>query len=250
MLCFRCFKLFTFEFLYPFEQDLLGLAYCSRTFIADVTVLLKTNKGTARLFVFVIQEIIVLLIINFCCLLYRLFHCGRHIPLFITTLWRRISWKSFLSSFFLAAALISVQTSASSELSNEAERTSSSCTQPAVSTSSSSSSPTSDSSSSSSIRCVGSATTSFGFTQEQVACVCEVLQSGGHVDRLSCFLASLPACQHLHQNESVLKAKAVVAMHARDFRELYRILEAHQFSPINHPKLQVSRSIIDTVNAS
>ena len=97
MLCFRCFKLFTFEFLYPFEQDLLGLAYCSRTFIADVTVLLKTNKG---LFVFVIQEIIVLLIINFCCLLYRLFHCGRHIPLFITTLWRRISWKSFHSSFF------------------------------------------------------------------------------------------------------------------------------------------------------
>lgn len=26
---------------------------------------------------------------------------------------------------------------------------------------------------------------SFGFTQEQVACVCEVLQSGGNVDRLA-----------------------------------------------------------------
>jgi len=81
---------------------------------------------------------------------------------------------------------------------------------------------------------------SFGFTQEQVACVCEVLQSAGHVDRLACFLDSLPACQHLHHNESVLKAKAVTAMHSRNFRELYRILETHQFSPANHPKLQVS----------
>jgi len=81
---------------------------------------------------------------------------------------------------------------------------------------------------------------SFGFTQEQVACVCEALQSAGHVDRLTRFLDSLPACQHLHQNESVIKAKAVAAMHAGNFRELYRILETHQFSPANHPKLQVS----------
>lgn len=26
---------------------------------------------------------------------------------------------------------------------------------------------------------------SFGFTQEQVACVCEVLQQGGNIDRLA-----------------------------------------------------------------
>ena len=76
-------------------------------------------------------------------------------------------------------------------------------------------------------------TASFGFTQEQVACVCEALQSAGHVDRLTRFLSSLPACQHLHQNESVIKAKAVAAMHAGNFRELYRILESHQFSPAN-----------------
>ena len=86
----------------------------------------------------------------------------------------------------------------------------------------------------------GSDSASFGFTQEQVACVCEVLQSAGHVDRLARFLDSLPACQHLHHNESVLTAKAVTALHARNFRELYRILETHQFSPDNHPKLQVN----------
>ncbi|XP_043942665.1 homeobox protein six1-like [Protopterus annectens] len=78
----------------------------------------------------------------------------------------------------------------------------------------------------------------FGFTQEQVACVCEVLQQGGNIERLGRFLWSLPACDHLHKNESVLKAKAVVAFHRGNFRELYKILESYQFSPHNHPKLQ------------
>ena len=79
---------------------------------------------------------------------------------------------------------------------------------------------------------------SFGFTQEQVACVCEVLQSSGSVDRLARFLWSLPSCDYLHKNESVLKAKAMVAFHRGNFKELYRILESHQFSPHNHSKLQ------------
>ncbi|CAH0557457.1 unnamed protein product [Brassicogethes aeneus] len=79
---------------------------------------------------------------------------------------------------------------------------------------------------------------SFGFTQEQVACVCEVLQQAGNVERLGRFLWSLPACDKLHNNESVLKAKAIVAFHRGNFKELYRILESHQFSPHNHAKLQ------------
>ncbi len=79
---------------------------------------------------------------------------------------------------------------------------------------------------------------SFGFTQEQVACVCEVLQNSGNIERLARFLWSLPACEHLHKNESVLKAKAVVAFHRGNFKELYKILESHNFSVHNHPKLQ------------
>ncbi|XP_048358041.1 homeobox protein six1a-like [Sphaerodactylus townsendi] len=77
-----------------------------------------------------------------------------------------------------------------------------------------------------------------GFTQEQVACVCEVLQQRGDIERLGRFLWSLPACDHLHRNESVLKAKAEVAFHRGNFRELYKLLESFQFSPHNHPKLQ------------
>lgn len=79
---------------------------------------------------------------------------------------------------------------------------------------------------------------SFGFTQEQVACVCEVLQQSGNVDRLARFLWSLPACEQLQKNESVLKAKAIVAFHRGNFKELYRLLESHNFTVENHPKLQ------------
>ncbi|XP_032870261.1 homeobox protein SIX5 [Amblyraja radiata] len=79
---------------------------------------------------------------------------------------------------------------------------------------------------------------SFGFTEEQVACVCEVLQQRGSVERLGRFLWSLPACDHLHKNESVLKAKAAVAFHRGNFRDLYKILESCHFSAHSHPKLQ------------
>lgn len=53
----------------------------------------------------------------------------------------------------------------------------------------------------------------FHFTQEQVACVCEVLQQSGSIERLARFLWSLPPCEPLQKNESVLKAKAIVAFH-------------------------------------
>ncbi|XP_044011794.1 homeobox protein six1-like isoform X2 [Aphidius gifuensis] len=79
---------------------------------------------------------------------------------------------------------------------------------------------------------------SFGFTQEQVACVCEVLQQAGSVERLGRFLWSLPQCARLQRHESVLKAKAIVAFHRCNFKQLYQILESNTFSPHNHPKLQ------------
>jgi hypothetical protein len=66
----------------------------------------------------------------------------------------------------------------------------------------------------------------------------QVLQQAGNVERLGRFLWSLPACDKLHNNESVLKAKAIVAFHRGNFKELYKILESHQFSPHNHAKLQ------------
>uniref|UniRef100_A0A1I8J1E6 Homeobox domain-containing protein n=1 Tax=Macrostomum lignano TaxID=282301 RepID=A0A1I8J1E6_9PLAT len=78
----------------------------------------------------------------------------------------------------------------------------------------------------------------FGFTQEQVACVCEVLLQGGDVERLARFLWSLPQCELLKRNESVVKASATVAFHRGNFKELYRLVESHNFAPQNHARMQ------------
>ncbi|KAM8833043.1 homeobox protein SIX6a isoform 1-T1 [Synchiropus picturatus] len=80
------------------------------------------------------------------------------------------------------------------------------------------------------------------FSPQQVAGVCETLEESGDVERLGRFLWSLPvapaACEVLNKNESVLRARAVVAFHTGNFRELYHILENHKFTKESHGKLQ------------
>uniref|UniRef100_A0AAX7T961 Homeobox domain-containing protein n=1 Tax=Astatotilapia calliptera TaxID=8154 RepID=A0AAX7T961_ASTCA len=80
------------------------------------------------------------------------------------------------------------------------------------------------------------------FSPQQVAGVCETLEESGDVERLGRFLWSLPvapaACEVLNKNESVLRARAVVAFHTGNFRELYHILENHKFTKESHTKLQ------------
>ena len=45
------------------------------------------------------------------------------------------------------------------------------------------------------------------FSATQIASVCETLEETGDIERLARFLWSLPACEHLHKNESVLKVR-------------------------------------------
>ncbi|KAL5474781.1 hypothetical protein EMCRGX_G026791 [Ephydatia muelleri] len=78
----------------------------------------------------------------------------------------------------------------------------------------------------------------YGLSQEQVACVCDVLQQSGNIERLARFLWSLPACEQIQKNESVLKARALIAFHQGNFAELYRIIENNNFTPDSHPKMQ------------
>ncbi|GBP06426.1 Homeobox protein SIX2 [Eumeta japonica] len=77
-----------------------------------------------------------------------------------------------------------------------------------------------------------------GWSCDEVLADTQVLQQAGNIERLGRFLWSLPACERLHAHESVLKAKAMVAFHRGNFKELYRLLESHTFSPHNHAKLQ------------
>ncbi|XP_066279540.1 homeobox protein SIX6-like isoform X1 [Branchiostoma lanceolatum] len=80
------------------------------------------------------------------------------------------------------------------------------------------------------------------FTPEQVASVCETLEESGDIERLGRFLWSLPvapgAADALNKNEAVLRARAVVAFHTGNFRDLYHILENHRFTKESHAKLQ------------
>ncbi|EOB04471.1 Homeobox protein SIX4, partial [Anas platyrhynchos] len=83
-----------------------------------------------------------------------------------------------------------------------------------------------------------SSQTPLAFSPDHVACVCEALQQGGNLDRLARFLWSLPPSDLLRGNESLMKARALVAFHQGIYAELYSILESHNFDSSNHPLLQ------------
>jgi hypothetical protein len=77
-----------------------------------------------------------------------------------------------------------------------------------------------------------------GFSAEQIAVVCEVLQRGGDIKRLNSFLWTLPQHPEIQKNESVLKARAQIAFSTQEYKTLYMILENHEFSQESHPELQ------------
>lgn len=76
------------------------------------------------------------------------------------------------------------------------------------------------------------------FSPEQVQCMCEALQQRGDVEKLATFLWNLPPSELLRNNESVLRARAIVAYHRGLFHELYALLETHCFSIKHHTELQ------------
>lgn len=80
------------------------------------------------------------------------------------------------------------------------------------------------------------------FTPSQIAQVCETLEESGDIERLGRFLWSLPVApgtlEALSKHESVLRARAIVAYHTGNFRDLYHILENHRFTKDSHAKLQ------------
>lgn len=76
------------------------------------------------------------------------------------------------------------------------------------------------------------------FSPEQVQCMCEALQQRGDVEKLATFLWNLPPSELLRNNESVLRARAIVAYHRGLFHELYALLETHCFQLKYHTELQ------------
>uniref|UniRef100_A0A1A9WDI5 Homeobox domain-containing protein n=1 Tax=Glossina brevipalpis TaxID=37001 RepID=A0A1A9WDI5_9MUSC len=76
------------------------------------------------------------------------------------------------------------------------------------------------------------------FTTDQIQCMCEALQQKGDIEKLTTFLCNLPASELFMNNESVLRARAIVTYHRGQFHELYNLLESHCFSMKYHEDLQ------------
>ncbi|XP_018023518.1 protein Optix [Hyalella azteca] len=83
---------------------------------------------------------------------------------------------------------------------------------------------------------------SLSFTATQVAAVCETLEESGDIERLGRFLWSLPVAhphlKDLNKHEAVVRARALVAFHLGNFRELYALVECNRFSRASFPRLQ------------
>lgn len=76
------------------------------------------------------------------------------------------------------------------------------------------------------------------FSPEQIQCMCEALQQQGDIEKLASFLWSIPQNEIISNNESLLRARCLVAYHRGSFHELYALLESHFFSPKHHSDLQ------------
>ncbi|KAF8571116.1 hypothetical protein P879_00215 [Paragonimus westermani] len=82
----------------------------------------------------------------------------------------------------------------------------------------------------------------FSFIPQEIIHVCQTFEETGDIERLSRFLWSLPLntslWEVLNRSEVILRARALVAFHSNNFRELYAILERHTFPKSSHVKLQ------------
>ena len=68
--------------------------------------------------------------------------------------------------------------------------------------------------------------------QISAAEIAESLEDSGDIEKLARFLRSLPM-NELNNSESVLRARAIVAFHLGNFREMLNILENNKFSNTN-----------------
>ncbi|VDM16475.1 unnamed protein product [Hydatigera taeniaeformis] len=78
-------------------------------------------------------------------------------------------------------------------------------------------------------------------TQEIIK-ICQNLENAGNVDCLCQFMWSLPKrndlWEVLNRDEVILRSRALIAFHTRNFTELYSLLEHHNFSKASHAKMQ------------
>ena len=78
----------------------------------------------------------------------------------------------------------------------------------------------------------------FPFNPEQTACICQVMEISNELKKLEKFMWTIPNYEVYQQNESVLRAKAHLAYHEQQYKEVYRIIQSGNFSLQHHHSLQ------------
>jgi len=80
------------------------------------------------------------------------------------------------------------------------------------------------------------------FTDEQVDCICDSLQQREEIESLANFLSKWDTERHMGAekdlSDAVMRAKATVAFHTGNYRDLYAIMEGREFAPRYHAELQ------------
>ena len=77
------------------------------------------------------------------------------------------------------------------------------------------------------------------FKSEQIDCICEALLQAGDMHKLGSFLSGLPTTSEVTcQSEIIQRAKVTVAYHRGAYKEVYNLLENHNFSGKYHSDLQ------------
>ena len=76
------------------------------------------------------------------------------------------------------------------------------------------------------------------YTDEQIQCVCDALIQCQNFDTLAKLLWSLPRNEMMNSSDCILKSRAYVALHQGRFRDLYTLLQDHEFDPDLHPTMQ------------
>ncbi|CAH8460152.1 unnamed protein product [Schistosoma intercalatum] len=76
------------------------------------------------------------------------------------------------------------------------------------------------------------------FNLNQTECICQVLYNNQETDRLKTFLSKISTTTMYHNNEVIVKCRALVLFVNKEFTELFKILNNFPFSVYNHNEMQ------------
>ncbi|TNN06492.1 Homeobox protein [Schistosoma japonicum] len=79
---------------------------------------------------------------------------------------------------------------------------------------------------------------SMSFNSNHIECICHVLYNNREFDQLMIFLSKISTYSIYHNNEVIMKCRALILFINEEFTELFKILNSFPFSFYNHNEMQ------------